>query len=80
MNEDEIDAKFRVGNFGLNQLSSDELADRIRMAVNAIEDLAYHDGERHKQYAINYGLKILLGDKYSLWREGRMDWDDGTAP
>ena len=77
--EDDIAPKYRVENFELEKLPSDDLATRIRMAVNALEDLTF-DGEHHKDYAIDQCVRILLSDKYSLWAEARLDWEKGIAP
>lgn len=78
---EEVEPKHRVENMGLQTLSSIELANRIRMAINSLEDLAWIDGEHHKLYAIDQAVQHLLGEEcYSVWREGRPDWDRGIAP
>lgn len=81
MDETEVAPKYRVGNMGLEKLPSEDLANRIRMAVNSLEDLACFDGSHHKQYAIDQAVLILLGqNNYQIWKQGRLDWDRGIAP
>lgn len=70
----------RVEYFEIEQESSGELSDRIREAVNLLEDLSAFDGSRHKQYAIDQAIRVLLKDKYDRWKDYCPDWNEGVAP
>lgn len=60
-----MDKLARVEYFEIDQEPPVELCDRIKQAVNLLEDLAV-DRSDHKQYAIDQAIRILLGDKFDI--------------
>ena len=74
-----MDKLARVEYFALDELSVDELSDRIRQAVNTLEDLQPFDTKEGRQYAIDQAVRLLLKDKYGRWKDARPDWSEGAV-